>query len=178
MSCRVVPFLASFWTNNVQEACPLRHPKQFSDDKKLSGVSLHRRNVLSTWNRNQWKYYLGSWGKRFKFVQAILRQLRYITLVQEPVIHWTGQSIILQYCWAMGAGEGQNRGSTWRMLFTPWRTSCIQLTPRFWIPLPQLFEQDVKLDTSQRGGHGISLHVRTEKKINRCIRMYFNLMYL
>lgn len=82
------------------------------------------------------------------------------TWLQSPVFHSTGQSIILQNCWARGGGCGQRSAPTGSVLLPPRATSWIQSTWRVWTPPPHVRLQMEKSDVFQRGGHGTSLHVR------------------
>ena len=177
-SCRVVPFLASFWTNNVREACPLRHPKQFSDDKKLSGVSLHRRNVLSTWNRNQWKYYLGSWDKCLYICTSYDRKIKIYYLCPRTGNPLNGTvnniAILLSY--------GSRRRTKSRIHLK----NVIHAMTNFLNTIDASFLDSTSTTFWAGCKIGYIPTWRTRniiacsnwKKINGCIRMYYNLMCL
>ena len=82
------------------------------------------------------------------------------TLVHSPAFHSMGQSIMLQYCWNLGAGCGQSSAATGRVLLPPRATSWMQCTSRLWMPPPHVLLHGEKSLMFQRGGHGTSLHVR------------------
>ena len=71
-----------------------------------------------------------------------------------------GQSIMLQYCTNRGGGWEQRSGVTGSVLLPPRATSWMHWTSRDWMPPPHVFEHGEKSEMFQRGGHGMSLHVR------------------
>ena len=83
-----------------------------------------------------------------------------VTWLHSPVFHSTGQSIMLQNCWARGGGCGQRSAPTGSVLLPPRATSWMQWTSRVWTPPPHDRLHEEKSDVFHLGGHGTSLHVR------------------
>lgn len=82
------------------------------------------------------------------------------TWLHSPVFHSTGQSIILQNCWALGGGWGHKSAPTGSVFPPPRATSWMQWTSRVWTPPPQVRVQVEKSLVFHLGGQGMSLHVR------------------
>ena len=89
-----------------------------------------------------------------------MKERAWSTLLHSMGFQSMGQSIMLQYCTNRGGGWEQRSGVTGSVLLPPRATSWMHWTSRDWMPPPHVFEHGEKSEMFQRGGHGMSLHVR------------------